>query len=77
MDNVQELKFDASRIAAARGGRSLQEIAEQVGISRQALWQIETGRNMPSADVLVRLCSVLDLEIRDLTGDFFSDPCKV
>jgi transcriptional regulator with XRE-family HTH domain len=66
-ESVSEIEFDGTRITEARGERTLEEVADACGISRQALWQIERGHTKPSADVLVRLCRVLDMSVTELT----------
>ncbi len=70
MAETVELVFDGSRLKDARKERSMSEIAKAVGITRQSLMQIEQGLTKPSADTLVKLCAVLNLNISDLTKNF-------
>ena len=44
---------------------SIEDLAEQIPITRQALWRIETGKSRPSHRTMVRL--------HDITGIPFSD----
>jgi DNA-binding XRE family transcriptional regulator len=73
---VSEIRFDGAKITKARGSRTLNAIASQVGITRQALWQIENGKTTPSADVLLKICRVLDLGAEDMTKDFCASGVK-
>jgi Predicted transcriptional regulators len=70
IETTENLEFDGTKIRQARGARSMTEVAEAVGISRQALMQIEKGDTKPSADTLVKLCAVLNIQISDLTKNF-------
>lgn len=66
METFENIQFDGSKLKQARAKRPMRQIAAQVGISRQALWQIENGKSAPSADVLLRLCAALDLDVAHL-----------
>lgn len=48
-------------------GMSIEEVAEQVGISKNTLQQIEAGRFSPDADLLCVIVNALggDLKIND------------
>jgi transcriptional regulator with XRE-family HTH domain len=50
-----------ARLRSARGGRSLREVAQLLGITYQQLWNIENGKRLPSLGVLVKLCALYDL----------------
>lgn len=69
-ETVENLEFDGIKLKDARQGKSMSEVASAVGISRQALMQIEQGVTKPSADTLVKLCAVLNISISDLTKNF-------
>ncbi len=47
-------------------GLSQQLLAERVGISRQSLSSIESGRQSPSTTLALKLARVLDCEVEDL-----------
>ncbi len=47
-------------------GLSQQLLAERVGISRQSLSAIESGRQSPSTTLALKLAAVLDCEVEDL-----------
>lgn len=38
----------------------------QVGLSKQTIQQIETGRRKPSYDVLIKLCKLFNVETNDI-----------
>jgi transcriptional regulator with XRE-family HTH domain len=54
------------KLRRARGKRSPAEVAQHAGITRQTLWNIESGRYMPSANVLARLCILYGVGLTDL-----------
>jgi transcriptional regulator with XRE-family HTH domain len=67
------MKSDSSiinfaRLRTARGNRSLREVALFLGITKQQLWNIETGKRKPSLGVLVKLCAFYDLPIEKIIG---------
>lgn len=47
-------------------GRTLREVAAMAQTSQSYLWEIEHGNCAPSFVLVVRLCSVLDIDIRGL-----------
>ena len=47
-------------------GLTMQTVADQVGISKSYLSQIESGNRNGSADVLKRIASVLDIILDDI-----------
>ncbi len=62
----REKKCFRHEIMRARSlrGMSQRDLADKVGCSRQAIQKIETGENLPSLELAVKLCSVLRLNIR-------------
>lgn len=46
--------------------RSLREVATMAKTSQSYLWEIEHGNCAPSFVLVVRLCSVLDIDVRML-----------
>ena len=58
-----------------RDARSLTsvEVARRAGISRQSLWNIETGKSHPTVPVAIRLAAAIGLPLADLL-DLHEDP---
>ena len=56
------------RMKAARAGKdwSQQDLANQVGVSRQTISAIEKGNYNPSVDLCIRICQVLGKSLDDL-----------
>ena len=55
-------------IAAIRDdkGFSQQKLAEQLGINRALMSQIETGKVLPTFDLLLQIARILDCLVTDL-----------
>lgn len=45
---------------------SQEDVAHKVGISRVYMGYIEQGRNIPSLEVLQKICKVIDADVGDL-----------
>lgn len=58
--------IDHKKIKQARGERSVQDVLDALGITRQTLWQIETGRAAPTGDTLARLCILYRVAVEDV-----------
>lgn len=56
------------RMKAARAGKdwSQQELANQVGVSRQTISAIEKGNYNPSVDLCIRICQELGKSLDEL-----------
>jgi DNA-binding XRE family transcriptional regulator len=54
------------RLKKARGDRSLQQIADLVGITKQQLWNIENAKSGPSIPVLIKLCTLYSIPIEEV-----------
>lgn len=56
------------RMKAARAGKdwSQQDLANQVGVSRQTISAIEKGNYNPSVDLCIRICQALGKSLDDL-----------
>lgn len=56
------------RMKAARAGKdwSQQELANQVGVSRQTISAIEKGNYNPSVDLCIRICQALGKSLAEL-----------
>ncbi|WP_417414318.1 helix-turn-helix domain-containing protein [Hoeflea sp.] len=53
-----------------RKGFSLQKLADQIGVSKAHIWDLETLRaTNPSLEVLQKLSSTLDVPIASLVGE--------
>lgn len=59
------------RIASARKekGMTQEMLAEQLGVTRQAVARWETGLSVPDAGMLVRIAGALDTTVNDLLGE--------
>ena len=53
-------------------GLSMDAVGKELGVSRQAVFQWETGDTWPAAQLLPKLARVLECSIDDL---FAADPC--
>ena len=60
---INHKKLKAARIEA---GYKLRGIALEVGVSHQAIHQYESGKIIPSIEVLKRLCAVLRLDANEI-----------
>lgn len=58
-----------ARIKALRSAKNLtqEQIAEQIGVSRQKYARIESGTNSVTLDILSKLADVLDVTVGDIT----------
>ena len=56
----------AMKEARAKAGLSQQELAEKLGVSRQAINAIEKGDYNPTIRLCVGICRVLGLTLNDL-----------
>lgn len=59
------------KIAFARKekGMTQEMLAEQLGVTRQAVARWETGLSVPDAGMLVRIAGALDTTVNDLLGE--------
>jgi transcriptional regulator with XRE-family HTH domain len=58
------------RLAALRVARgwAIETLAEQLGVSRQAVWYWETGQRLPRAEHFRKIIEVMDLQEQELLG---------
>lgn len=58
-----------SRLKALRIAKNLtqEQIAEQIGVSRQKYARIESGANNITLEILSRIAKVLDVQVGDIT----------
>ncbi len=53
-----------------KSGRSLQKVADAVGISKAHIWELEKGRSKnPSFDLVQKLAEHFSVEVSVLTGE--------
>ncbi|MCG8508306.1 MAG: helix-turn-helix domain-containing protein [Rhodospirillales bacterium] len=53
-----------------RKGKSLQQIADEVGASKAHIWQLERGESVrPSIDLVVRLAQYFGVTVASLIGE--------
>ncbi|AYB35794.1 helix-turn-helix domain-containing protein [Chryseolinea soli] len=66
MDPVAEKKTWGTIIQTRRKSRNIQqaELADIAGISTRTLREIEKGSGNPELDTLLRICSVLGMQIK-------------
>lgn len=57
------------RIKAIRNAKNLtqEQVADQIGVSRQKYARIENGVNSISLDILVKVANVLEVTVGDIT----------
>lgn len=67
---MKEKTVFAERLRRVRVSRNLtqRELGEKVGLSQQAIPQIETGSNKPSIDTLLKLSKALEVSADYLLG---------
>lgn len=68
MEDLTNIGVDYAKLKAARErtGKSQSEVARIVGVCRQMISHVETGRKLPSADVLTRLCRLYGISLAEL-----------
>ena len=75
MTSVPEGPTDLQRVGAVvrerreAAGKTSTELAEEIGISRRHLWNIESGTGSASRPVYKLLAAALGLKLEDLTGE--------
>lgn len=62
MDTV----INREALKQARGLRSVSDVAKEIGVTRQQIWQYEAGKTVPSLSVLVRLANLYGIGIEKL-----------
>jgi transcriptional regulator with XRE-family HTH domain len=70
MNAKKAISIDFRRLKELRGNRTMVAVAEAIGITRQHLWQIESGKRSPGAKILTQLCWLYDIEFSDLSKSF-------
>lgn len=70
--DLKQVRFSGARLRALRGARTLEEVANALGITPQSLQQMEKERNRPAADTLGRMCLYFGANL----SDFYDTPPK-
>ncbi|HEY3253159.1 MAG TPA: helix-turn-helix transcriptional regulator, partial [Polyangiaceae bacterium] len=70
------MKAPLNRVREVRDTRGLSQAAlcAAVGLTRQSVHAIESGRALPAVDVALRLARALDCRVEDLFGSAASEP---
>ncbi|HEY5956922.1 MAG TPA: helix-turn-helix transcriptional regulator, partial [Polyangiaceae bacterium] len=65
----------SNRVRELRDARSLSQVAlaEAVGLTRQSVHAIESGRSIPAVDVALRMARALDCPVESLFGETAAD----
>ena len=63
-------KAIGQRLRNLRGGKSLQEVSEDIGISQSALCMYECGERIPRDEIKVKLASYYETSVQAL---FFAE----
>ena len=70
MQRLTTLRFEPSKLRKAREARGLRQsqAAGLIGIDRRRLYNYEheEARGRPDPDMLLRLCTLYDIDLRDL-----------
>lgn len=63
---TQKLKNRLREVRQQGEGMTQQALADLVGVSRQSIIAIESGRYSPSLELAIKIAEVFDCEIREL-----------
>ncbi len=70
--------INLENLKKARGLRSLRDVAEQLGISKQQLWNYEKGNSDPPVAMLVKLSNIYGITVQDLVHqNNFTEPSNL
>ena len=58
--------IDLEQLKKARGLRSQSEVAREVGVTRQQIWNYENGASEPPLSVLLRLANLYGVKVEKL-----------
>lgn len=64
------------RLARRESGKTQDELAECLDVTRQSVSKWETGGGYPEIEKLLRLVSVLNISLDELFGDEILTKCK-
>lgn len=65
--NMNELLGNRMKALRSAAGYTQEQIAEQIGISRQRYARIENGTNNITLDILSKIADVLSVQVSDIT----------
>lgn len=54
------------KVARVKKGLTQKELGELVGVSSSTLWRIETGKQIPKVDILLKLAEILEVSAEEL-----------
>lgn len=57
------------RVERVKAGKTVQETAESLGVSRASVWTWESGRQMPRAERLLDIAKFFNCTVDDLLRD--------
>ena len=57
------------RTLRERRGLSLKQLGDQVGVSKNFLWELEMGKKTPNIAMLTKICDVFDVGCDKLIRD--------
>jgi len=58
--------INTEALQQARGLRSRSDVAKEVGVTRQQIWQYEAGKTVPSVAVLIKLANLYGVGVEKL-----------
>lgn len=69
MDDLTTISIDPTKFRDARERKGLTQeaAASAIGVSDGLISKIERDKGLPSADVLLRLCKLYEIEIDEVT----------
>lgn len=57
------------RVLRERHGLSLKQLGDQLGVSKNFVWEIETGKKIPNIAMLNKICDVFNVRCDKLIRD--------
>lgn len=63
--------IDTEKLKELRGNRSLQDVAEVVGVTKQQIWNYENGISDPPLDKLIKLLAFYGVNFQDVVKEKF------
>ena len=63
------------RLRELRGNRTVQSVANEIGISRSALAMYEIGDRVPRDEIKLKLCNYYGVDINIFFTDKQHEPC--
>jgi DNA-binding XRE family transcriptional regulator len=69
IETIQNVDIDPAKLKAARGERSVPDVAKLFNIHRKHIYAIESGSRKPSSPLLIKLCLLYDVGLKDIIRD--------